>query len=100
MLWGLIAREGSDSLLPLKQLLPLWAAAFGILCFYALFHFVWNRINPLIPLYAQNANLRAGHLLWGVTLARSVGYAKRIAAANEEPVVSEGPEVKSGELIV
>ncbi len=98
MVWGWIAREGSDALLPVKSMLPLWGGLFGILCFYFFFSFAWNRINPLIPLYAQISNLRAGHLLWGVCLSRSAVYAKRIAGVNADP--AGDPEVKSGEVIV
>ena len=60
MLWGALMRDRK------RSLQTFWGALYGLVCFYAMFHFAWKRWNPLIPLYFPDSNLRLGHLVGGV----------------------------------
>jgi hypothetical protein len=105
-LWGCVWREQS------KRGLVIYGAITGIVVYFAFFHFIWNHVNGLIVLYAPNRQLAFGHVLWGMALAKSPGYAKRIArdSAAPEPAVtnpaatnSDGSgsdeEIRTGEVI-
>jgi hypothetical protein len=98
-LWGCIWRDES------KPWLRLYGAIAG-LGVYFLFHgFLWRHVNPLITLYAPDRQLQLGHVLWGIALARSPLYARRIAASTAPEVQQIAPaevgsdEVRSGEVI-
>jgi hypothetical protein len=92
ILWGCIWREQQ------RPRLVLYGAFFGIVIYYLLFHFVWRRINGLIVLYAPEQQLALGHIVWGMILAKSPKYARRIANAVSRPAAQED-EVRSGEVI-
>ncbi len=74
---------------------------FGLLAYFLLFDFVWKHVNPLVTLYAPVRQLQAGHILWGLTLARSRVYSRRIAeSASDTPVEADRVhEVRAGEVI-
>jgi hypothetical protein len=74
---------------------------FGLSAYFLLFDFVWKHVNPLVTLYAPNRQLQAGHLLWGLTLARTRVYSRRIAdSAFEAPLEGDQVhEVRAGEVI-
>ena len=72
-IWGLIWGERRP------PLLWLYGAAAGILVFYAFFHLIWKHANPLIPLYSPDHQIEFAHLLWGMALARSPLYSRRMA---------------------
>jgi hypothetical protein len=95
MVWGLILGD--------KR--PPWLALYGIITglavYIVLYDFVWKHINPILTLYAPDRPLELGHALWGLILARTPGYSRKIAEsisvrdAVPEPV----QEVSSGEVI-
>jgi hypothetical protein len=64
-----------------KPFATLIGAGAGLLLYYASFHLYWNHANPLIPLYAPEPQIEIGYILWGVALARSPLYARRIGLA-------------------
>jgi hypothetical protein len=64
-----------------KPFLTLFGAVTGLLVYYLLFGFVLRYASPLIPLYAPEAQIRIGYLVWGLALSRSPLYAQQIAAA-------------------
>jgi hypothetical protein len=74
---------------------------FGLVVYFLLFEFLWKHVNPLVTLYAPTRELEAGHILWGLTLARTRVYSRRIAdSAFHTP--REGDqvrEVRAGEVI-
>lgn len=112
-LWGSIWREQR------RRWLGLYGAMAGLLVYYLFFDVLWQHVNPLVPAYAPDRQLQIAHVLWGVVLARSPLYARRIAQRTAEsgvPVVAmrENPagevqapelqeaapeEIKSGEVI-
>jgi hypothetical protein len=90
--WGCVWREAS------RPRLTLYGAVFGIAVYYVLFHFVWRRANGLIVLYAPVKTIVLGHVLWGMILARSPRYARRIGDFSDQPANQEAA-VGSGEAI-
>lgn len=96
-LWGLIWR---DRRMPL---LPLYGAVAGLLVYFFFFGFFLRHVNPLIALYAPDRQLQLGHLLWGMVLARSPLYARRIAHSTSPSTAgaseADAHEVRSGEVI-
>ena len=74
---------------------------FGLLAYFLLFGFVWKHVNPLVTLYAPTRELQAGHILWGLTLARTRVYSRRIAdSASHTPLEGDQVhEVRAGEVI-
>jgi hypothetical protein len=104
MVWGLIWRDER------KRWLPLYGVAAGLLVYLVFYDFLWKHVNPLVTLYAPDRQLQLGHVLWGLALARSPRYSRRIAAsvAPREDVQAaveetaqelDGGEVRSGEVI-
>ena len=87
--WGCVWREQS------KRGLAIYGAMTGIVVYFAFFHFIWNHVNGLIILYAPNRQLALGHVLWGIALAKSPAYARRIVAA--EAPETPAPEIPAGE---
>lgn len=99
-LWGWIWREHR------VRWLPLYGAVAGLGVYYLLFGLLWRHLNPLIAAYAPERQLQIGHVLWGMALARSPLYARRIAQATSpirsttrEPQEAEPQEIRSGEVI-
>jgi len=87
-----------------------WLALYGAvagLCVYFLFYdSLWRHVNPLVTLYAPDRQLQLGHVLWGMILARSPFYSRRIAESLRKqtpalPGVQDvaAQEVSSGEVI-
>ena len=56
-------------------------------------NFIWIHLEPAIALYAPDGQFELGHLLWGMALAKSPVFARRIADQTAEPVVVEVGEV-------
>lgn len=92
IVWGCVWREES------RPRLALYGAFFGIVVYYIMFNYVWRRANGLIVLYAPTREIALAHILWGMMLAKSPKYARRIAESNAPPAVQD-EEVKSGEVI-
>ena len=92
MLWGCVIRDRT------RGFLALYGAIFGIVVYWIFMHIVWNRVDPLLVLYAPNRQLQAGHILWGMMLSRSPKFARRIAQVHSEYTTVQ-PEVHTGELI-
>lgn len=90
-LWGLAVRESRP------RFLAATGAVTGLAVFYVFFRIVWLHAAPLLTLYAPDRQLEFGHILWGLALARSPEFARRIALATG---VYAPEEIKSGEVIV
>ena len=73
-LWGCLWRETQ------RPGLAFYGALTGLAIYFLFFDFVWKHVNPLIVLYAPNLQLQAGHVLWGLTLAQTPRFARRIAS--------------------
>jgi hypothetical protein len=106
--WGCIWRDRQ------KPLLTFFGALTGLATYYLFFHVIWVHTNPLIPLYAPVQQMQVAHILWGMALAKSPGYSRRIqmatapstqlattSPATPEAAVAnqEAAEIVSGELI-
>lgn len=98
--WGLVwgARP--------RRWLAVYGAVAGLAVYFLLFDFAWKHLNPLMPVYAPERQLQIGHVLWGIALARSPLYARRISQAASpgipvppEPQDAEAQEIRSGEVI-
>jgi hypothetical protein len=85
LVWGCFWKDNR------KPLLSFYGAMTGLAVYFIFFHFIWTRLNPLIPLYAPARQLEVAHILWGAALARSPGFARRIAAATLPPPVYTAP---------
>jgi hypothetical protein len=111
--WGCVWREKK------VRWLPLYGALAGVVAYFLLFDLLWRHVNPLVSLYGPDRQLQIAHVVWGMLLARSPMYARRISAAEAalparesasfdpvapEPARSDAmpsePEVKSGEVIL
>jgi hypothetical protein len=75
VLWGCFWKDHR------KPLLSFYGGLTGLAVYFIFFIFIWPHLNPLLPLYAPVRQLEVAHILWGAALARSPGYARRIAAA-------------------
>jgi hypothetical protein len=93
MIWGCIWGDAR------KPWLTLYGAVAGLTVYFAFYGFLWKHANPLVTLYAPERQLEVGHVVWGLVLARSPRYSRRIAEATAEPVVQTIHEVRSGEVI-
>jgi hypothetical protein len=98
ILWGCFWRDDR------KPWLGLYGAILGLTVYFLFYDFIWKHANPLVTLYAPSRQLELGHVLWGIVLARSPKYARRIADSMVEPALQNMPdldqtEVKSGEVI-
>ena len=87
-----------------KRWIVLYGALTGLAVYFVFFDVFWNHANPLITLYAPDRQLKIAHVLWGMALARSPKYSRRIALvtsdATVEPAAQETvEEVKTGEVI-
>jgi hypothetical protein len=97
-LWGSIWGDERTS-----SWLALYGAIAGLGVYFLFYDFLWRHVNPLIPLYAPDRQLQLGHVLWGMVLARSPLYARRIADSNASPSMEIHDvgvqDVRSGEVI-
>jgi len=73
VLWGSILRDRS------VRWLPIYGAVTGMVVYVVVYHFIWQRLNPLVTLYAPDRQLQLGHILWGLVLARTPLYARLIS---------------------
>jgi hypothetical protein len=85
ILWGLLG--GALLRAEGRSFLALWGAMAGLMIYYLFFSVVWRHANPLIPLYAPEPEMQIGYVVWGIALARSPIYFRRMAA-----YVSESPQ--------
>jgi hypothetical protein len=96
-LWGCIWRDRRI------HWLGLYGAVAGLCVYFVFYDLLWRHVNPLIMLYAPERQLQVGHVLWGMVLARSPLYSRRIADSVSPtlPAVQEVAvqEVSSGEVI-
>jgi hypothetical protein len=98
-LWGCIFR---DRRVPW---LGIYGAIAGLGVYFVFYGWLWRHVNPLVTLYAPNRQLQLGHVLWGIVLARSPLYARRIAGSTKREVHAVaadaigGGEIGSGEVI-
>jgi len=76
-LWGCIWRDRRIAWL------GLYGAVAGLCVYFLFFSLLWRHVNPLVTLYAPERQLQLGHILWGIVLARSPLYARRIAGSPE-----------------
>lgn len=99
VLWGCIWRDRR------KPWLALYGAVAGLCVYFLFFGLLWRHVNPLVTLYAPERQLQLGHVLWGMVLARSPLYARRIAGNDlnkPTPEVQDVAvqEISSGEVIL
>jgi hypothetical protein len=87
LIWGMVWRDSR------RPSLALLGGVVGLVLYFLFFHLIWNRVDPLIPLYAPDRQLELGHILWGMALAKSPGFARKIADQTAESVVVEADEV-------
>jgi hypothetical protein len=103
--WGCIWRDRR------KPWLALYGALAGLVVYFFFYDFLWRHVNPLVTLYAPDRQLELGHVLWGMALARSPLYARRISASivtpagtspknSDETQDGDVPAVRSGEVIL
>jgi hypothetical protein len=103
--WGCIWRDRR------QPWLALYGAVAGMAVYFFFYDFLWRHVNPLITLYAPDRQLELGHILWGMALARSPLYARRISTSTQAPAPpspewpnqnqeADVPAVSRGELIL
>ena len=85
LVWGWLWKDNR------RPMLSFYGAMAGLAVYFIFFDFIWTHLNPLIPLYAPVRQLEVAHILWGVGLARSPVYARRITTAMLPPVVFNAP---------
>ena len=92
MVWGVTWRDQQ------RPFMGLFGALSGLVVYYILFDVILHYTSPLVPLYAPERQVQFGYLLWGIALARSPIYSRRIARTmGVYPVEAE--EIRSGEVI-
>jgi len=91
MLWGIVWRDDRPAFLPFLGGLT------GLAVYFLVFDLVLQRVNPLVPLYAPLRMIQIGCIIWGLTLAKSPKFSRRIAMA-ANPHYSPA-EIDSGEVI-
>jgi hypothetical protein len=96
IVWGCLWRDRR------KPWLRVYGAIAGLVVYFVFYDFLWRRLNPLVALYAPDRQLQVGHVLWGMFLARSPVYARRIAGVTIPPATYDVAvhEVRSGEVIL
>jgi hypothetical protein len=94
-LWGCAWRDKR------KPWLGLFGAIFGVGVYFLLYGLMWRHVNPLVTLYAPDRQLQLGHVLWGIVLARSPLYSRRIADSTTQAPFQDAveQEVSSGGVI-
>jgi hypothetical protein len=85
LVWGCFWKENR------KPLMSFYGALTGLAIYFIFFSFIWTHLNPLIPLYAPVRQLEVAHILWGLALSGSPGYARRITVATLPPPVFSAP---------
>ncbi|HEY3825338.1 MAG TPA: hypothetical protein VGL82_12315 [Bryobacteraceae bacterium] len=90
-LWGCIWRDKP------RRWLALYGAIAGLGIYFLFFDVLWPHVNGLITLYAPNRQLQVGHVLWGMMLARSPLYARRIADSTSDSKGDDSPKNDSAE---
>jgi hypothetical protein len=90
ILWGCVWRDER------KRWLRVYGAVTGLCVYYLLYDLVWRHVNPLIPLYAPDRQLQLGHLLWGIVLASSPAFARRIADSTAHSASHSASGLSSG----
>jgi len=75
LFWGLLGREDR------RYFLVFFGAIAGLAAYLILFKLVFRAVSPLIPLYAPDAQIRIGYLVWGIALSRSAVYSRRISGS-------------------
>ena len=100
ILWGCIWRAER------VPWIGLYGVVAGICIYFLFFDVLWRHVNPLITLYAPDRQLQVGHVLFGLALARSPLYARRIEdSISKQPTTQQGvyevaaQEVSSGDAI-
>jgi hypothetical protein len=94
LVWGCIWGEART------QWLGFYGAITGLSVYFLVFRVLLRHANPRVALYAPDTQLEIGHLFWGLFLARSPKYARRIAERSAEAAVQDKVhEVSSGEVI-
>jgi hypothetical protein len=98
MVWGTIFGDNR------KHALAVYGAIAGLLVYFVFYDFLWRHANPLITLYAPDRQLEVAHLVWGLVLAKSPKYSRRIAESMivrlpAEANLEEVQAISSGELI-
>jgi hypothetical protein len=79
ILWGLLGSVlWKDER---KPLLALFGAMAGLLVYYVLFSAIWRHANPLMFLYSPEPETQIGYVIWGLALARSPVYSRRMGSA-------------------
>jgi hypothetical protein len=63
--------------------LALFGALVGLFLYYILFHAIWRNGSSPIAIYAPEPETQIGYVIWGLALARSPVYARRLAASTE-----------------
>jgi hypothetical protein len=76
----------------------------GMVIYYLFWDFIWPHADPMIADYAPLREVQLGHILWGLALARSPAYARRIQRALTpapafQPPDSDGSGAVTGEVI-
>jgi len=84
-----------------KPMLAVYGAVVGLVVYFILFDFVWKQVNGLVVLYAPNAQLELGHALWGIILAKSPKYSRRIGERIQElpPAAQNAPSDQNPEAV-
>jgi hypothetical protein len=91
MLWGIVWRDDRPAFL------PVFGGLAGLAVYFLIFDLVLQRVNPLVPLYAPLRMIQIGCVIWGMTLAKSPKFSRRIAAAAGSHYTAA--EISSGEVI-
>jgi hypothetical protein len=95
ILWGRLWRDEK------RRWLTLYGAVAGLAVYFLFFDFIWKHVNALITIYAPDRQLMVGHVLWGMVLARSPGYARRISERlTRSAAVTSEVSAPPGEVIV
>jgi hypothetical protein len=93
VLWGILWRDRQSSFL------RLIGALTGLAVYFLFFHGIWPRISPMLVLYAPLRQLQIAHILWGIVLAGSPRFSRKIALATGELAPSAASPAYSPEPI-
>ncbi len=93
-LGALFAAAVSGRLLRLRP--ALLGILWGVGCYYLLFGFVWERLDPLIPLYTHDGPMLVGHVLYGALLGRFPRYLQALASPPEPAALPAGEASSAG----
>lgn len=99
MIWGMICGDKR------RRALPVYGAIVGFLVYLFFNDLFWKYTDPIFTVYAPDRQLELGHVLWGLVLARSTRYSRRIAESMTQKTgaTASAPDevqaVSSGEAI-